>query len=189
MPTPATDTLTLDFAMRDIQGWGGLVCARGTSNANTWSLCWNGMWPNFRFDSHTNVVDIPIGSFMTTGTRYTIKMSNKTASTDGGLSATAATAPATAGGAMLLLGYYNTPTTRAPVNCAAARVYSCKVVRSGALLHDWVPVRTPEGVVTLYDRVNDTTPEFAGTGRLIAGPSWAHEGPVIFPKGTMMIIR
>ena len=52
-----------------------------------------------------------------------------------------------------------------------------------------MPVRTPEGVVTLYDRVTDTTPEFAGTGKLLAGPSWAHEGPVVFPKGTMMIIR
>ena len=189
VPKPSTDTLTLDFAMRDIQGWGGLVCARGTSNANSWSLCWNGLWPNFRFDSHTNVVEVPIGTSITTGTRYTIKMSNRTASTDGGLSATAATAPATAGGAMLLLGYYNTPTTRAPVNCAAARVYSCKVVRSGALLHDWVPVRTPEGVVTLYDRVTEAPLACSGTGHLVAGPSWAHEGPVIPPTGTMILFR
>jgi len=189
VPKPSTDTLTLDFAMRDIHGWGGLVCARGTSNANSWSLCWNGLWPNFRFDSHTNVVDVPIGTFITTGTRYTIKMSNRTASTDGGLSATAATAPATAGGAMLLLGYYNTPTTRAPINCAAARVYSCKVVRSGALLHDWVPVCTPEGVVTLYDRVTEAPLVCTGTGKLIAGPSWAHEGPVIPPTGTLMLFR
>ena len=69
------------------------------------------------------------------------------------------------------------------------RIYGCRVVRSGTLIHDWVPVRTPEGVVTLYDRVTDTTPEFAGTGKLLAGPSWAHEGPVIPPKGTMMTIR
>jgi hypothetical protein len=188
-PKPSTDTLTLDFAMRDIHGWGGLVCARGTSMANSWSLCWNGLWPNFRFDSHTNVVDVPVGSSIATGTRCKIKMSNKTASTDGGLSATAATAPTTAGGAMSLLCYYNTPTTRAPVNCAAARVYGCRVVRSGTLLHDWVPVRTPEGVVTLYDRVDGTTPECAGTGRLIAGPSWEHEGPVIPPTGTLMLFR
>ena len=47
----------------------------------------------------------------------------------------------------------------------------------------------PEGVVTLYDRVTDTTPEIKGTGKLIAGPVWAHEGPVEVPKGTFILFR
>lgn len=55
------------------------------------------------------------------------------------------------------------------------------------IIHDWVPVRTPEGEVTLYDRVDGTTAEHAGTGHLIAGPSWAHEGPVVIPPGTVII--
>ena len=95
----------------------------------------------------------------------------------------------TAGGALMFLAYYSDPTTRVPTSCSAVRIYGCQVVRSGALLHDWVPVRTPEGVVTLYDRVDGTTPEHAGTGHLVAGPSWAHEGPIVIPPGTMIIFR
>ena len=121
--------------------------------------------------------------------RHKVRMANKTATADCASSITAASAPATAGGTMMPLAYYSNPNNQVPASCAAMRIYGCRVVRSGTLIHDWVPVRTPEGVVTLYDRVNDTTPEFAGTGQLIAGPVWAHEGPVIFPKGTMMIIR
>ena len=89
----------------------------------------------------------------------------------------------------MLLAYYSDPNNQVPASCAAMRIYGCRVVRSGTLLHDWVPVRTPEGVVTLYDRVTEAPLVCTGTGTLIAGPSWAHEGPVIFPKGTMMIIR
>jgi hypothetical protein len=102
---------------------------------------------------------------------------------------TADTAPAMAGGALTLLAYYNDSTTRVPTSCSAVRIYGCQVVRSGTLIHDWVPVRTPEGEVTLYDRVDGTTPEHAGTGHLIAGPSWAHEGPVVIPPGTIIIFR
>ena len=61
--------------------------------------------------------------------------------------------------------------------------------RSGVIIHDWVPVRTPEGMVTLYDRVTDTIPVLKGTGQLIAGPVWKHEGPVVFPPGTVIIFR
>ena len=38
-------------------------------------------------------------------------------------------------------------------------------------------------------RMSRTIPVLKGTGQLIAGPVWKHEGPVIFPKGTMMIFR
>jgi hypothetical protein len=102
---------------------------------------------------------------------------------------TADTVPATAGVALTLLAYYNDSTTRVPTSCSAVRIYGCQVVRSGTLIHDWVPVRTPEGEVTLYDRVDGTTAEHAGTGHLIAGPSWAHEGPVVIPPGTIIIFR
>ena len=144
---------------------------------------------HFRFDCHTNILDLAVGSSFPADLRCTIKLANKTASADFGNSVTVSSAPATAGGAMMLLGYYNDPATRIPVNCAAARVYGCKVVRSGTLIHDWVPVRTQEGLVTLYDRVTDELLPVTGTGKLTAGPVWAHEGPVEVPKGTFILFR
>ncbi|MBQ6008871.1 MAG: hypothetical protein IJL17_10030 [Kiritimatiellae bacterium] len=189
VPTPATDTLTLDFKMRDTQGSLGILCARQGATQASWSLCWDGGGARLRFDSNNCQSNWTFGAVFNGDMRHKIKLANRIATADCASSMTAATAPATAGGALTLLAYYNDSTTRVPTSCSAVRIYGCQVVRSGALIHDWVPVRTPEGVVTLYDRVDGTTPEHAGTGHLIAGPSWAHEGPVIFPKGTMMIIR
>ena len=188
VPKPSTDTLTIDFKMRDVQGSLGVLCARAGGYNAAWSLCWEG-GNHLRFDCDNCQSNWTFGTVYNGDSRHKIKMANKTATADCASSMTAASAPATAGGAMMMMAYYSNPNNQAPASCAAMRIYSCRVVRSGTLIHDWVPVRTPEGVVTLYDRVTDTTPEFAGTGKLIAGPSWAHEGPVIPPKGTLMIFR
>ena len=187
-PKPSTDTLTLDFKMRDIQGAQGILCARTSGTSDTWSQCWDGGAAVFRFDCNC-MSNWSFGTVFNGDMRHKIKMANKTTTADCASSKTAASAPATAGGTMMLLAYYSDPNNQVPASCAAMRIYGCQVVRSGTLIHDWVPVRTPEGVVTLYDRVTDTTPEFAGTGKLIAGPSWAHEGPVVIPAGTVIIFR
>ena len=188
LPKPSTDTLTLDFKMRDVESTFGILCARRYGSDATWSLCWNVDATALRFDCNC-MSNWTFGTFFNGDMRHKIKMANKTATADCASSMTAASAPATAGGTMMLLAYYSDPNNQVPASCAAMRIYGCRVVRSGTLLHDWVPVRTPEGVVTLYDRVTDTTPEFAGTGKLIAGPSWAHEGPVVIPPGTVIIFR
>ena len=189
VPTPAADTLTLDFKMRDVQGALGVFCARRAPVNNSWSLCWDGGGARFRFDCNNCQSNWTFGTVFNGDMRHRVKLANKTATVDCASHMTADTAPATAGGALTLLAYYNDSTTRVPTSCSAVRIYGCQVVRSGALLHDWVPVRTPEGVVTLYDRVDGTTPEHAGTGHLIAGPSWAHEGPIVIPPGTIIIFR
>jgi len=187
-PQPSKDTLTIDFKMRDVQGSLGILCARAGGYNAAWSLCWEG-GNHLRFDCDNCQSNWTFGTVYNGDSRHKIKMANKTATADCATSMTAASAPATAGGAMMMMAYYSNPNNQAPASCAAMRIYGCRVVRSGTLIHDWVPVRTPEGVVTLYDRVDGTTPEFAGTGKLIAGPVWAHEGPVIVPKGTLMIFR
>ena len=191
VPTPAADTLTLDFKMRDVQGSLGILCARQGATQASWSLCWDGGGARFRFDSNNCQSNWTFGAVFNGDMRHKIKLANRIATADCASHMTADSAPATAGGALMFLAYYGNPTPREPAasSFAATRIYGCQVVRSGALLHDWVPVRTPEGEVTLYDRVDGTTAEHAGTGHLIAGPSWAHEGPVVIPPGTMIIFR
>ena len=188
VPKPSTDTLTLDFKMRDVQGTLGVLCARAGGYNAAWSLCWEG-GNHLRFDCDNCQSNWTFGTVYNGDSRHKIKMANKTATADCASSMTAASAPATAGGTMMMMAYYGNPNNQVPASCAAMRIYGCQVIRSGTLIHDWVPVRTPEGVVTLYDRVTDTTPEFAGTGKLLAGPSWAHEGPVVIPPGTVIIFR
>ncbi len=188
VPRPQTDTFTIDFKLRDLINPRGLVCARGGSSLNSWSLCW---MPNqFRFDSYTNQVNWSLSSTITGDMRYKMKIAGATATCENGSKQTAPSSSATAGGPMMLLAYYNAnDNNRAPVNAAAARIYGCHASRSGVMIHDWVPVRTPEGVVTLYDRITDELLPIKGTGKLIAGPVWEHEGPVVVPKGTFILFR
>ena len=191
VPQPSNDTLTLDFALRDAVGAKGLICARGAVRTKSWSVCWEGILEkSFRFDSHTSQNTWPSETMsLAPDMRHTIKMSNNTVMAECASSVTAPSAVDTAGGAMVLLGYYSDSSVRVPNMCAAARIYGCQVVRSGTLIHDWVPVRTPEGVVTLYDRVEGGLLECVGKGALVAGPVWTHEGPVFVPKGTTIIFR
>lgn len=184
---PPTDTLTIDFELRDKCCVGGIVCARAAGSANSWSLCWQA--GAFRFDCHTNSCNWTLDSIITAGMRYAMKMSGATASAACESSKTAPVPIAEAGGPMMLLCYYANPDNMAPKTCALVRVYSCTVVRSGELIHDWVPVVTPEGDVTLYDRVVGEPLELVGAGRLIAGPLWEHEGPVEVPPGLQISIQ
>ena len=188
VPQPSTDAFTVEFEMHDMVDAKGLFCARGGSPVKSWSLCWQNA--QFRFDSHTNILYWTAGSPMTADTRYTMRLVNKTAKSADGSSREAPDVASPAGGPMMMLGYYGANDgTYAPATPAAARIYGCHVSRSGVIIHDWVPVRTPEGMVTLYDRVTDTIPVLKGTGKLIAGPVWKHEGPVVIPPGTIIIFR
>ena len=188
VPQPSTDAFTVEFEMHDMVDAKGLFCARGGSPVKSWSLCWQNA--QFRFDSHTNILYWTAGSPMTADTRYTMRLVNKTAKSADGSSREAPDVASPTGGPMMMLGYYGANDgTYAPATPAAARIYGCHVSRSGVIIHDWVPVRTPEGMVTLYDRVTDTIPVLKGTGKLIAGPVWKHEGPVVIPPGTIIIFR
>lgn len=188
VPQPSTDALTFEFETHDMVESKGLLCARGGYPLCSWSLCWQNA--QFRFDCDDQNMYWAAGSPMTADTRYTMRMENKTIKATEGSSKEGSSVTSPTGGPLMLLAYYAAnDSNNVPVTPAAARVYGCRVSRSGTLIHDWVPVRTPEGVVTLYDRITDTTPEIKGTGRLIAGPVWEHEGPVVVPKGTFILFR
>lgn len=51
------------------------------------------------------------------------------------------------------------------------KIYSCQIYDNGTLIRDFVPCKTVEGTVGLYDIVNQVFYTNAGTGSFIAGPS------------------
>lgn len=51
------------------------------------------------------------------------------------------------------------------------KIYNCQIYDNGTLIRDFVPCKTVEGTVGLYDIVNQTFYTNAGTGSFIAGPS------------------
>ncbi len=184
---PPSDTLTIDFELRDRNTGGGVFCARGAGQSNSWSFCWSAS--AFRFDCHTNMNNLAMNSIVMGDMRYTMKFAGNVAKPNCGDGATASVTVTEAGGPLVLFSYYDNPTSMNISGFSAVRMYSCTVVRSGELIHDWVPVRTPEGEVTMYDRVVGDTPVLLGTGKLIAGPTWALEGPAVVPAGTFLFVR
>jgi len=72
-----------------------------------------------------------------------------------------------------------------PGTYSRAKIHGFRMTRSGAPLHDWVPVLTPQGVATLYDLVGGTalTPQ----GELIAGPVVEYDPPP--PPGMLILVR
>ena len=51
-----------------------------------------------------------------------------------------------------------------------ATVYSCQIYDNGTLVRDFIPCRTPDGTVGLWDNVNSVFYTNAGTGAFIGGP-------------------
>ena len=49
------------------------------------------------------------------------------------------------------------------------KLYSCQIYDNGTLVRDYVPCKNPDGIIGLYDLVNDTFYVNAGTGEFIAG--------------------
>lgn len=61
-----------------------------------------------------------------------------------------------------------------------ARLYSCQIYDNGTLIRDYVPAKNSGDVIGLYDLVNDTFYQNAGTGVFTAGPEIIPE-PIITP--------
>ena len=190
MPHPKTDTVIFDFELRKPDTVTGLLCSREGGMNKSWSFC--GMTgPNFRFDISWDQIQFWAPG-MVPGMRFAVKMQNGTVTLSDGISATSKDNPLSldaSGGPMMMMAYYNNSTSLTATSFSFDRVYGCQVSRSGALLHDWVPVRTPDGVVTLHDRVTGDDLEPKGTGAFIAGPAWVCEGPFIPPHATILIVR
>lgn len=61
-----------------------------------------------------------------------------------------------------------------------AKIYSCQIYDNGILVRDYVPAKNSGEVVGLYDLVNDTFYQNAGTGVFTAGPEVIPD-PIITP--------
>ena len=60
------------------------------------------------------------------------------------------------------------------------QVYSCQIYDNGTLIRDYVPAKNSGDVIGLYDLVNDTFYQNAGTGIFTAGPEIIPD-PIITP--------
>ena len=76
-----------------------------------------------------------------------------------------------AGDVLAIFAYYSNGAGNGVASQSTQRLYRFSVRRSGRLIHDWVPVLTPEGVATLYDVVEDKVLTPRGSGAFIAGPA------------------
>lgn len=59
---------------------------------------------------------------------------------------------------------------------SVSRTYSFQIYDNGLLVRDFIPAKTIEGEVGLYDRVFHEFYRNAGTGTFIAGPEMVHDG-------------
>lgn len=70
---------------------------------------------------------------------------------------------------MYILGINTAGSTN--IQLGSLKIYSCQIYDNGTLIRDFVPCKTIEGVVGLYDTVNGAFYTNSGTGSFIAGPS------------------
>lgn len=55
------------------------------------------------------------------------------------------------------------------ITCGIARLYSCQIYDGDVLVRDFIPVKTPNGVACLYDKVSGIFYYNKGTGEFISG--------------------
>jgi hypothetical protein len=53
----------------------------------------------------------------------------------------------------------------------AAKIYACKIYDNGSLVRDYIPAKRSDGIVGLYDAINDTFTASSGSGNFTEGES------------------
>lgn len=190
LPNPQTDKIQVDWAVDDAS-MAGVFCARVDSKNMSWSFCLipAPLWGRFDYGSLQHGLNRG-GLAFGCGERHRLVVENCHVTLDNGwtLEGSGDASFTEAGGPLMIGGYYRgTPDN--VTHYARLRVYDFRVWRSGTLLHHWVPVRTADGVATLYDVVTQTalTPTCLPGGAFLAGPAWPTD-PVP-PAGTILILR
>ena len=186
---PASDKLVCTFEVPD-QNMSGIFCARGTHGFDrSWSFCVIASdVPHFRFDYASSNMNMLGWGPVVTDHRYVATLSGRSCTLSSGETDTVKgnDVVAETGGPLALLCYYTMQNgVMTPGTYSRAKIHGFRLTRSGALLHDWVPVLTPAGVATLYDLVDGTalTPQ----GELIAGPAVEYDPPP--PPGMLILVR
>ena len=178
LPQPVNDQIDVDFAFTTLQTIG-VFCARGSGVQKSWSYCFllNNNVFYHRLDYNNVSRQNTSSRVYVPGARYCLRVANKTAWLSNGNSNSADTNEQTvpalqeAANYLAIFAYYSNGTANNVASQSTQRLYRFSVRRSGRLIHDWVPVLTPEGVATLYDLVEDKALTPQGSGAFIAGPA------------------
>ena len=188
-PTPTRDSIRTVFSLMDY-GTHGAFCSRGTNGYDrSWSYCSiRDMYLKSRFDYNMN--NTTFGASLMIGERTVLSVRNNQAELSNGDSLSIENSLAEAGGPLALLGYYAMNNGEPKFSTySTMRMYSFRYWHDGALTLDLVPVRTPNGVVTMYDYVSGTAlePTARSGGAFIAGPVWELDPPPA--PGVLIIVR
>lgn len=168
-PTPNSDKIeaVISFPAGALNQTQCIWCSRGSDlQVKTWSLfVLDDSGYKFRFDYGTNDVGQNLTPVLSaTDDKLTVTAEGPTFTSSGGQSSThTKVADYTAGGPITLFYSYKNGTGNSPGNYGKFKLYSFKVWRSGALIHDFVPaVRVNDSKPGLYDVSGDKF--YPGTG-------------------------
>lgn len=158
-----------DFEFTATNTWRAVFAARDANSANSFSLEYIGGAFRSDYGSDTSQ-QFPMGAL---GRRIYDK--DRETTTIDGTSQSYANTPFQCGHNLCLWALNDNGGIKW---LASGKLYSCQIYDNGTLVRDYVPCRSPDGEVGLYDLVNDAFYGNAGTGDFIAGPE-----PVALPDG------
>lgn len=154
-PDPSTDKIEAVVEFPTLDKPMAIWCARGaTANTNTWSMLAMGSGDRLRFDYGAYC---DCNKFFTSApavnTTYTITADRNMATLNGAGSVgyDFDDSFTEAGGPLVLFAAYAGGTGSNKNFWADYRLFSFKVWRSGALIHDFVPCKDPDGIVGMVD--------------------------------------
>lgn len=142
-PTPNDDKIeaVVSFPAGTLNAGQCVWCARGNYQERTWSLFMdNSGGYKFRFDYGNNDAGTYLTPALSTDVKYTVTADGPAFTWSGGNGQThTRITDYTAGGYLMLFASYVNGGYDSPGSHGKFKLYSCKVWRSGTLIHDLVP--------------------------------------------------
>ena len=120
---------------------------------------------NYRTDYNNNIINITDHDYGTN--KFSVNKDKNVTNLNGAYSVTQTYASFSCPGNMYI---FATNYNGAVYGWAAARLYSMQIYTSGTLVRDFIPCKSKEGVVGLYDTVGGAFYGNAGSGAFLAGP-------------------
>ena len=181
-PTPNQDKIeaVVSFPSGTLNQNQAIWCARGASTSTaTWTLfVLSSSGYKFRFDYGNTIGTAVTPALSATDAKYTVTANGPAFTWSGGDGQThTGVADYTAGGPLVLFASYYNGVGNNLGNYGKFKLYSFKVWRSGALIHDLVPaLRLSDYKSGLYDVAADKF--YAGTGTFTLMDYWNTKGYV-----------
>ena len=172
-PNPQTDKIVAEVEFPSTNKTCAVWCARGKNTTTaTWTVFLISTG-RLRAD-YNSKTGTELQTSAEENVRYTLTYDRNVFSWSGGTERQEHTAvssfTATGDPIMLFASYYN-GTAKNPGNFGDHKLYSFKIYRDGALIHDYVPCRDADGNVTLYDDMPSGRSKLTRTGTFVAGPA------------------